>query len=62
LVDRIEPIKRVDADDLEFHVLLFAAQEIDGALFPLEPLPEVDAGTIPNVENLAALGGSLAQC
>jgi hypothetical protein len=46
----------------EFHVFLLAAQKMDAVLFTPEPLPGVDAGTIPNVENFVTLGGPLALC
>lgn len=59
LVSRGGPIKRVDADDLEFHVFLFAAYEINAAIFPLEPLAKVDAGTVLDIENFATLAGIL---
>jgi hypothetical protein len=42
--------------------LKMAAQEVDATFFPLEPFPDGGAGAIPDVEDFASSGGSLAQC
>jgi len=60
-VDRIGVIKGMVAEGFEIHVFLLAAQEVDAILFPLMPLPEVDAGAVPDVEDFAAFAGPLAQ-
>ena len=50
------------ADDFELHVVLFPAEEVDaGLVFPLEPLAEVDAGTIPDIEDSPAFSSSLPE-
>ena len=50
------------ADDFELHVVLFPAEEVDaGLVFPLEPLAEIDASTVPDIEDFPDFGGSLPE-
>ena len=55
-------VEEVFTDDFELHVVLFPAEEVDAELvFPLEPLAEVDAGTVPDIDDFPAFGGSLPE-
>lgn len=61
-VDGKGGVEWVFGDDFELHVVLFPAEEVDAGLaFPLETSAEVDAGVVPNVEDFAAFGGTLAE-
>ena len=61
-VERECGVEGVFTDDFELHFVLFPAEGVDAELvFPLVPLAEVDAGTVPDIEDFPAFGGSLPE-
>ena len=47
---------------LQFHIRFGAREEVDArVVFPLAPLPKVDACAVPDVEDFFAFGRSLAE-